>query len=127
MKVCRDCKYFVNSRKVTTEIFLCVFIWHGIDVLWGSGNRVQFIDHGMKLIDENVIFRDDDALAAVILRKQRQGIIRIFFEIAVADEDTEGFGFFFDAVCARVGLEQVVILEVFIDVQDGERFAVKAG
>ena len=70
---------------------------------------------------------EHDALPSVGLAEELDGVDGGLLKVAKADDVAEGFGGVVNAVGARVGLNEAVVAEVFIDKEGVEPRRVKAG
>ena len=118
---------FCQLTESDDKLLLVIFALHGIDGLRVECHFLELHNHFIELLNKILIARNDNAGGVLALGEERQRIICPFLEVAVADDDTKRFGFFLNTVRARIGLQQIMVLQILVHIQHRELLAVKTG
>ena len=118
---------FCQLTESDDKLLLVILALHGIDGLRVECHFLELHNHFIELLNKILIARNDNAGGVLTLGEERQRIICPFLEVAVANDDTKRFCFFLDTVRARIGLQQIMILQILVHIQHRELLAVKAG
>ena len=109
------------------KLLLIVLVLHRIHGLREQRDFLELHHHLVELLHEVLIPRNNNAGCILTLREECQRVIGAFFEVAVANDNAKGLCFLLNAVCAGIGLQQIMILQVLVHIKDGELLAVKSG
>ena len=109
------------------KLLLIVLVLHCVHGLRKQSNFLELHHHFVELLHEVLIPRNNNAGGILTLREECQRVIGAFFEVAVANDNAKGLCFLLNAVCAGIGLQQIMILQVLVHIKDRELLAVKSG